>query len=102
MELIKQIKEAEAQARETVGQGKKDASRIVDDARKRRQEDRRAAEESRIEAISRAKAEGQTAGEAEIDRLKNEAEQRKRQLQESSGGKVEECVGRVMGYLQQL
>ena len=102
MELIKQIKEAEAQAKEIIEQAKAEAVSIGEDARRRQSAAASAAQEERRQAIERAVAEGEAAGQSEVESLKGRAAEEKQQLQENAGAKIDGCVGRVMDYLQQV
>lgn len=102
MELIKQIKEAEAQAKEIIEQAKLDAASIGDDARRRQVEQVSAAQAERRQAIERAVADAESAGQGEVESLKAKAAEEKQQLHASAGAKIDQCVGRVVDYLQQI
>lgn len=102
MELIKQIKEAEAQAKEIIEQAKLDAAAIGDDSRRRQAEQANAAQAERRQAIERAVAEAETVGQSEVESLKTRAAEEKQQLQANAGAKIDQCVGRVVDYLQQI
>ncbi len=102
MELIKQIKEAEAQAKEIVEQAKADAAAIAEDSRRRQSEQMDAAQEERKREIERAVAEAEAAGQGEVEGLKARAVEEKQQLQASAGGRIDQSVGRVMDYLRQM
>ncbi len=102
MELIKQIKEAEAQAKGIVEQAKADAAAIAEDSRRRQAEQMNAAQEERKRAIERAVGEAEAAGQSEVEGLKSRAAEEKQQLQSSAGGRIYSCAGRVMDYLRQM
>ena len=102
MELIKQIKEEEAQAKEIIEQAKLDAATIGDSARRRQVELTVAAQTERRQAIERAVTEAEAAGQGEVESLKAKAAEEKQQLHANTGAKIDQCVGRVVDYLQQV
>ncbi len=102
MELIKQIKEAEAQAKGIVEQAKVDAAAIAEDSRARQAEQMNTAQEARKQAIERAVGKAEAGGQSEVEGLKSHAVEDKQQLQASAGARIDQCVGRVMDYLQQI
>ena len=102
MELIKQIKEAEAQAKGIIEQAKVDAATIGEDSRTRQAEQMNIAQEERKQAIERAVGEAEAAGQSEVESLKARAAEEKQQLQAGAGAKIDSCAGRVMDYLQQM
>lgn len=102
MELIKQIKEAEAQAKEIIEQAKTDAAAIAEDSRGRQAEQMNTAQEERKQAIERAVGEAEAAGQSEVEGLKARAAEDKQQLQASAGARIDQCVGRVMDHLRQM
>jgi F0F1-type ATP synthase membrane subunit b/b' len=102
MELIKQIKEAEAQAKEIVEQAKVDAAAIGEDSRARQAEQMDIAREERKQAIERAVGEAEAAGQSEVEGLKAQAAEEKQQLQAGARARIDSCAGRVMDYLRQM
>ncbi len=102
MELIKQIKEAEAQAKEIVEQAKVEAAAIAEDSRARQSEQMNTAQEERKQAIERAVGEAEAAGQSEVEGLKARAAEVKQQVQASAGARIDSCAGRVMDYLRQM
>ncbi len=102
MELIKQIKEAEAQAKEIVEQAKVDAATITEDAMRRQSEQMDAAQEARKQAIERALGEAESAGQSEVEDLKAQAAEEQQQLQSRAGAKIDHCARRVMDHLRQM
>jgi vacuolar-type H+-ATPase subunit H len=102
MELIKQIKAAEAEAKVIVEQAKMDAVSIGEDARKRQAEQMSIAQEERKQAIESAFSRAQDEGQGEVEELKSKAGEDRHALESSAGAKVDQCVGRVMDYLRQV
>ncbi len=102
MELIKQIKEAEAQAKGIIEQAKADAATIGEDSRARQAEQMNIAQEERKQAIERAVGQAEAAGQSEVESLKARAIEEKQQLQAGARARIDSCTGRVMDYLRQM
>lgn len=102
MELIKQIKAAESEAKGIVEQAKTDAVSIGEDARNRQSEQLSIAQEERRKAIESAVSQAQEEGQGEVEVLKGQAAEEKQALESSAGAKVDQCVGRVMDHLRQM
>lgn len=100
MELIKKIKQTEAQAQEIIEKAKADA---VSRAEKMREDQRVAlgrAEQERKKAIEAAVATAQSQGLEEAEKLKAQAEKDRRQLRDKANAKMPAAVARVMDYLK--
>ena len=69
MELIKQIKEAERQAKEIIEQARAEAGRVAEEVSVKESRERVRAEEERKKAIGRAVAEAEEAGKVEVEKL---------------------------------
>lgn len=102
MELIKQIKAAEAEAKVIVEQAKTDAVSIGNNARKRQAEQMNIAQEERRRAIESAVSRAQEEGQGEVEELMAHAAEERQALESNAGAKVDECVGRVMDYLRKI
>ena len=102
MELIKQIKAAEAEAKVIVEQARTDAVSIGEQARKRQGEQMSIAQEERRKAIESSVGRAQEEGQGEVEGLKSKAGIDRQSLESSAGAKVDQCVGRVMDYLRQV
>jgi len=100
MELIKKIKQTEEQGREIIEQAKAQAAKQAEQNRQKRLELMAAAERNRKNAIEQSIAKAQTEGLAEIEELKNQAQNSRRQLRESVSGKTAPAVQKVMDYLK--
>jgi len=100
MELIKKIKQTEAQAQEIIEKAKADAA---ERAEKIRQDQRLAleqAERERKKAIEVAVGEAQSQGLKEAEQLKARAENDRRQLRDKANAKMPPAVAKVMDYLR--
>ncbi len=101
MELIKQIKDAESQAKEIVEQAKADAVATAEDSRLRQAEQMNIAQEERKQAIDRALAEAEASGQREVEELKSQGAEERRQLEAKADASIDHCASRVMDYLRQ-
>ena len=102
MELIRQIKQAESQAKEIVEQAHTEAARQAEQAKARRDELCAAAEVERKKAIKQAATEAETAALSEVENLKSEGHNRRQRLCEAAKGKTDAAVAKVMDYLKGL
>ncbi len=100
MELIKKIKQAEAQAQEIIEQAKADTSRQAEKGRENRLEALAKAEHGRKEATEAAVAVAQSEGLAEIENLKSQAERDRQELRDKVKAKMAGAVAKVMDYLK--
>jgi len=100
MELIKKIRQAEAQAQEIIEQAKAGAAGKTEDGRKNRRRLLAEAEQERKKAIEAAVAAAQSQGLAEIERLKTQAGEKQQQLRDKAAGKMAPAATKVMDYLR--
>ncbi len=100
MELIKKIKEAEAQAQEIIDRAKADAVRMAEEGRKRRLAALGEAEQQRKKAIASVVAAAKSDGLAEAQKLKEQARKGRQRLRQKAEGKITAAAARVMGYLK--
>ncbi len=100
MELIKKIKQSEAQAQEIIEQAKVEAAKQAEKGRENRLEAMTEAEQQRKEATEAAIAEAQSQGSAEVERLKAQAEDQRRQLRDKTANKMATAAAKVMDYLR--
>jgi len=100
MELIKRIKQAEAQAQQTIEQARADAAGYAEEARQGRRQALIQAEQDRKKAIEAAVAQAEMQGLAEAEVIKSEAEKQRQQLREGTAGKMGSAVAKVMDYLK--
>jgi len=100
MELIKKIKQAEAQAQDIIEKAKADAVNQALQGRKKRQEAMVAAEQERRKAIDAAVAKARSQGQAQVKKLKDDSQGRKQQLQDETKVKMAVAVEKVVAYLK--
>ena len=99
MELIKQIKQAEAQAQRIIEEAKVLAAEEAEKARRNRLKILEKAQVERKKAIEAAIAAAQSEGLAEVEELNAAAEKKRKQLSEKANSKMAGAVARVMDYL---
>lgn len=99
MELIKQIKQAEAQAQQIIEQAKVDAAKQAEVARKNQQQALAKAEQERKKTTESAVAAAQKEASAEVEKLKAKAEKDRRQLRDNVADKMAQAVGKVTDYV---
>ena len=100
MELIKKIKQTEAQAQEIIEQAKAQAAGQTEQGRERRRQALAQAEQERKKAIEAAVAAAQSQGLAEIENLKAQAEKDRQQLHHKVNPKMAPAVAKAMDYLK--
>ena len=99
MELIKQIKEAESQAKQILEQAKVDAVKLADEAKTKHADMLAQAEQERKQAIDAAVTKAETASMGDVENLKADAARRREELQADVKPKIESCVAKVMQQL---
>lgn len=100
MELIRQIRQAEAEAQQLIEKGKADAAALAEQSRQRRRQRLEEAEQQRKKAIESAVARARDQALADAQNLKTKAEQQRRQLRDSVSGKIPSAVAKVVGFLK--
>jgi V/A-type H+-transporting ATPase subunit G/H len=100
MELIKKIKETEAQAQEIIDRAKADTVRLAEEGRKKRLAVLSDAEQQRKRAIQSALAAARSQGLAEAQKLKEQARKERQGLRQKAEGKIAAAAARVMDYLK--
>ncbi len=100
MELIKKIKQSEAQAQEIIEQAKAEAANQAEKGRDNRLAAMTEAEQQRKKATDSAVAAAQSQGRAEVEQLKAQAEEQHRQLREKTVNKMATAATKVMDYLR--
>ncbi len=102
MELIKQIKQAENQAKEIIEQAKASAIKQAEALKLDGQEKLAQAQEQRKKAISEAEAKAEKAGLGEAEKLKEQSKKQREKLEAGARGKMGKAVEKVMAYLKSL
>jgi len=100
MELIKKIKQTEAQAQQIIEQARADAAGRAETMREDQHQALEQAERERKKAIEAAVATAQSQGLAEAEKLKAQAEKDRRKLRDKANAKMPAAVARVMDYLK--
>ena len=100
MELIKKIKDTEAQAQEIIDRAKADAVIASREGREKRLAALAEAEQQRKKAIESALAAAKADGLAEANKLKDQAHKDRRRLRQKAEGKIDAAVAKVMDYLK--
>ena len=100
MELIKRIKQAEAEAQEIIERAKAQIARQAEEGRQRRVETLAEAERETKQAIEAAGAAGESEGLAETDNFKAQAEKDRQELCDKASAKMAGAVAMVMDYLK--
>ena len=99
MELIKKIKQAEAQAQEIIEQAKAQAATQAEEAQHHRRQLLEQAEQQRKRATEAAVAAAQSQGRVEVENLKAQAEKSRQELRDKARSKMATAIARVMDYL---
>lgn len=99
MELIKQIKKAEEQARQIIEQAKADAAKQAEESRKNRQHSLTKAEQERKKTIEAAVADAQKEASSEVEKLNAKAETDTRRLRDNVKNKIAVAVDKVTDYV---
>ena len=99
MELIKKIKQTEAQAQQIIEQAKTEAAGQAEHERQSREQALAQAEQKRKKAIEDAIDAAQEQGLAEIEALKAQAEKDRQHLRDRADSKMAAAVAKVMDYL---
>jgi len=100
MDLIKKIKEAEAQAREIIEQAKAQAADLAEKDRHSRLETLEKAEHERKKTIEAAVADAEKQSLAEIECLRAKAKKTHQELGSSTNAKMAAAVEKVIDYLR--
>jgi vacuolar-type H+-ATPase subunit H len=100
MELVKKIRQTEAQAQEIIKQAKVEAAGRAEEGRKNRRRLLAEAEQKRGKAVEAAVAAAQSQGLAEIEKLKTQAGEKQRQLRDKAARKMAPAATKVMDYLR--
>ena len=100
MELIKKIKQAEAQAQEIIKRAGAETAGRAEKGRQNRLQAVEETERERKRAIEAAVAAAQSQGLAEIKQLKAQAEKDRQELRGKVNAKMATAVEKVMDYLK--
>ncbi|OQY06871.1 MAG: hypothetical protein B6I25_02960 [Planctomycetales bacterium 4572_13] len=101
MELIKQIKDTENQAKEIVEKAKQDAASLSEEAGKKRTERFKTAQQRRIKAIDEAISKAEQDGTVQVEQITDAGNEAISSLKSSCSEKSNTCVKKVLSQLQQ-
>ncbi|MBW8034725.1 MAG: hypothetical protein FVQ79_03485 [Planctomycetes bacterium] len=96
MELIKQIRKAEQEAKEIIEKAKVDAVQMGESWAVKRSEDLGKAEDERKAAILKAVAKAEEAGAAEVEALMSQGEQTRNDIANKARTKIDSAVEKVV------
>ena len=99
MELIKKIKQAEAQAQEIIKRAGGETANRAEEGRQNRLQAVEEAKRERKRAIEAAIAEAQSQGLAEIKQLKARAEKNRQKLRDKVDTKTAGAVAKLMEHI---
>ena len=100
MELIKRIKQAEAEAQEIIENAKIETTKQAQDAQDQQQQDLEEAEQQRKKAIEQAVNAAVAEAVVKTEQLNAQAEDTRQQLRRSATDKAPGAVAKVMDYLK--
>jgi ATP synthase H subunit len=101
MELIKQIKDAEKQAKDIVEKAKQDSASLLDEAKNQRAELLKQSQHRRVKAIDEAVNQAQRDGKTQTDQIAQTGTEAVSSLKASCSQKVQSSVEKVLSRLQQ-
>ncbi len=99
MELIKKIKQTENQAQEIIEKAKTEAVGRAEKDRENGQKVLVEAEQQRKKAKEASITAAQSQGRAEVERLKTQSENQRRELRDKVSGKMAAVAAKVVDYL---
>lgn len=101
MELIKQIKDAEKQAKEIIEKAGQDAASILEEAKKQRDDRLKKSQQCRHKAIDDAVSQAGQEGTSQADQILQAGAEQIDALKTSSSAKAQACITKVLSALQQ-
>jgi len=100
MELIKKIKQAEAQAKEIVEQARAEAVKIADESAAARSKELDEADALRRKSIESAIADAEKAGQVEVETLQNTETEKKQALIDGARQKMDAAVSKIVAAVK--
>ena len=101
MELIKQIKNAEKQAKDIAEKAKQDSASLLEEAKKQRVDLLKQSQQRRIKAIDDAVSKAEQDGKAQADQIAQTGTEAVSSLKASCSQKIPSSVEKVLSRLQQ-
>lgn len=102
MELIKQIKEAEKQAKEIEETAKQDAADILEEAKKQRADVLAQGRQHRNKAIDEAVAQAEQQGREQAELLTQVSDKKIASLKALYAAQTQVCIEKVLSQLERL
>lgn len=102
MELIKQIKDAENQAKEIVEQARKDAAARVEQERLAYEQQLRNAQKERQQIIGNAITQAEKDTESRVAELIEQGRKQIEAVRAACQGKVDACAAKIVATLEQV
>lgn len=99
MELIKQIKKAESQAKELIEQSHAEAAEMAEAGSTQHQQQMAQAQQQRKEAISKAIIEGEKRGLKQAQTLKETAEKQRLDMQNNAKKKTHTAIAQIIEHI---
>ena len=101
MEIIKQIKAAESQAKGIIEKAKADALRIAEDFSSDREKQITAAAQKRRDAVAKAVADAEANGQAEVETLMAEGSEQRQGMENKAKANMDAAVAKVVAGIVQ-
>lgn len=99
MEIIKQIKDAEKQARDIVEKAKQDSVSLLEEAKKQRADLLKESQQRRIKAVDAAVGQAEQNGKAQTDQIVQTGSEAISSLKASCLQKIQSSVEKVLSRL---
>ncbi len=100
MELIKKIKQTEAQAQEIVAQARADSTVMAEQQKKAQGQSMDQAQQERKKAIDASVAQAASEGESEVEQLRSQAEQLRKELREKTKPAIAGAAEKIVDFLK--
>ena len=101
MEIIKQIKAAETQAKEIIEKAKADALKIAEDFSNQRAEQLAVADKTRRDAVDQAVATAESAGQAEVEKLMADGAGQREEMENTAKANLDAATSKVVAKIVQ-
>lgn len=102
MDFIKQIKDAETQAKQIVENARKEAALLQEKAHLEYLDSLKRSHQKRIELIDKAVADAQEKTQSEVKQVFDEGKQQVEQIQKKAAGQFDACLNDIMQFLERL
>lgn len=96
MEIIKQIKAAESQAKDIIEKAKADALKIAEDFSSDREKQVSGAAQQRRDAIAKAVGDAEANGQAEVEKLMSDGAGERQEMENKAKANMEAAAAKVV------